>query len=116
MGILDDMGMYIIYSLIIYAFFVLGRQYRDVYRSTIVAFIIGNVINLEFVLINFSTQFVAILIFELVNLFLSYILSKLIEAIANMGNKVVLFIFEIGISFGLCYLFYFANSLLLTLI
>lgn len=105
-------GFFIIYALLIYGFIVFSRKNRDTYKALLLVILLGNIINLDYITINFSTQFIQIFLLEIIIVGLSFIVIKFLEAFSNLQAKFMLFILELLGSFGLCYIFFVIQELL----
>lgn len=107
--------IYILYALIILVGIVYARNKKNVLISLVASFIALNLLNLDFIQANYSMQFVSIFIYELVNVFLSFIILTLTFNFSKMATDGVTTIVELLVSIGLVYLYIFTAGFLLSL-
>lgn len=113
---MTDIGMYIIYSLIVYAFIAFARHDRNITKSFLMGIIIANVISLNTLRDGFATGFVQIFIYEAIICAVTLLVMKFLEALSNMNMKTMLFVIELIGAFGIVYLYTYMNTVLITLI
>lgn len=103
----------IVYVLILFAAIVNGRNSKSIIRGLIGVFIVMNVMHLDLLRDTYATKFVGILVYELVNLMVSFIALQLSYNFSNMSKSKIIIAVELLISCGLVYLFYFTAGLLI---
>ena len=108
--------IYLVYILVLYVFIVSARNNKNIIRSLIGGFIVMNVMNLDVIKDKFVTGFLSIIIFELVNLFISFIVLQLTYNFSNMNRNAILFVIELIISAVLVYIYYLTSVFFLSVI
>ncbi len=104
----------LLYVLLMYIGVVIAKKNRNTMLSLVLSFVILNIMNLDLIRDNYSTQFVFIFIYELVNIFISFVVLNLVYNFSKMRRDGLVTIVELLVSFGLVYLYVYSSNWMLS--
>ena len=106
--------MFLVYMLILYLGIVMAKKNKTTVISLVLSFVVLNMMNMDLIRDNYSTQFVFIFIYELVNIFVSFVVLNLLYNFSKMKSGGLLTITELLISLGLVYLYAYTSNVMLS--
>lgn len=103
---------FFIYAVIILGAFLFTRSNKDSAVVIILAIILCNIANFEYLKYNLPTHLIEFILFEVIAIVVSFVLVKIVDWLTTTSNTLITFIAEVAASLGMVYVFYNAKVII----
>lgn len=105
--------IFLLYALLICISITSAKKNRKLLISVVASFIVLNLMNMDFIAANYATKFISIFIYEIVNVFISYVLLLITYNLSKLEKDALSFIVEVLVSIGLVLIYAYFAALIL---